>query len=241
MDAYVGAWEDEDAYNERTQRGFNIPPRTRNVIVLRGGASGGHLRRRHRDNDETPENAEASSTTAAGASGAEARGGQLVMKDMTWGLVPHWMKRQPDHATSLKTINARDDTIVEGGSMWRSIRGRKRCIVPAEGFYEWLKKSSTERVPHHIKRKDGRLMCMAGLYDSVTYARSYSSLYTWLADLPCCLRYEGEKEALETYTIITTNSNKQLSFVGGSALSASRHADDRLTAISSHSSTTGCP
>lgn len=193
MDAYVGAWEDEDAYNDRTQRGYNIPPRTRNVIVLRGGDSGGHLRRRHRENDETPEDAEASNTTAAEASEKEGPGGQLVMKDMTWGLVPHWMKRQPDHATSLKTINARDDTIVEGGSMWRSIRGRKRCIVLAEGFYEWLKKSSTERVPHHIKRKDGKLMCMAGLYDSVTY--------------------EGEKEALETYTIITTNSNKQLSFL----------------------------
>ena len=185
MDACVGAWEDEDAYNDRTQRGYNIPPRTRNVIVLRGGASGGHLRRRHQhrdsSSDETPEDGADSSRSAAdevsaSASDKEVPGAQLVMKDMTWGLVPHWMKRQPDHATSLKTINARDDTIVEGGSMWRSIRGRKRCIVLAEGFYEWLKKSSTERVPHHIKRKDGKLMCIAGLYDSVTQVRSRSDL-----------------------------------------------------------------
>lgn len=34
------------------------------------------------------------------------------MTNMQWGLIPHWMKRQPDHATALKTINARDDTIV---------------------------------------------------------------------------------------------------------------------------------
>lgn len=97
--------------------------------------------------------------------------------------------------------------------MWKSIRGRKRCIVIAEGcvsafdwhlraelvhnmysFYEWLKKSPSEKVPHHVKRKDGQLMCFAGLWDSVTYEG------------------EGEKP-LQTYTIITTNSNKQLEFV----------------------------
>ena len=51
--------------------------------------------------------------------------------------------------------------------MWRSIRGRRRCVVVAEGFYEWLKKGN-DRVPHHVKRKDGKLFCFAGLWDTVT-------------------------------------------------------------------------
>lgn len=71
--------------------------------------------------------------------------------------------------------------------MWKSVRGRKRCIVVAEGcavprrallrhyhadtsayrsFYEWLKKGN-DRIPHHVKRKDGKLMCFAGMWDDV--------------------------------------------------------------------------
>lgn len=69
--------------------------------------------------------------------------------------------------------------------MWNSIKGRKRCIVVCQGcvrsprdddvaegaerFYEWLKKGK-EKVPHFTKRKDGKLMCFAGLWDSVTCA-----------------------------------------------------------------------
>lgn len=74
------------------------------------------------------------------------------------------------------------------------MKQRKRCIVIAQGFYEWLKKNNgKERIPHYIKRKDEKLMCMAGLWD--------------------CVQYEGTEEKLYTYTIITTSSNKQLNFL----------------------------
>ncbi len=94
----------------------------------------------------------------------------------------------------LKTINCRDDSLIEDRGMWTTMKKRKRCVVIAQGFYEWLKKNNgKEKIPHYIKRKDGKLMCMAGLWD--------------------CVQYEGSEEKLYTYTIITTSSNKQLSFL----------------------------
>lgn len=78
--------------------------------------------------------------------------------------------------------------------MWTTMKQKKRCIVIAQGFYEWLRKpNSKEKIPHYIKRKDGQLLCMAGLWD--------------------CVQYEALGEKLYTYTIITTSSNKQLNFL----------------------------
>lgn len=48
------------------------------------------------------------------------------------------------------------------------MKQKKRCIVVAQGFYEWLKKGK-DKVPHFVKRKDGKLMCFAGLWDCVQY------------------------------------------------------------------------
>lgn len=55
------------------------------------------------------------------------------------------------------------------------MKRKKRCIVVAQGFYEWLKKpGSKEKIPHYVRRKDGQLMCMAGLWDCVQYEGEYS-------------------------------------------------------------------
>lgn len=83
---------------------------------------------------------------------------------MKWGLVPHWSKHDDGN---LNTINARAEALVEGGSMWGSIKGKKRCAIPCQGYYEWLKKGK-ERLPHFTKRNDGKLMLLAGMYDCVT-------------------------------------------------------------------------
>ena len=70
----------------------------------------------------------------------------------------------------LKTINCRDDSLFEDRGMWTSMKKKKRCIVVAQGFYEWLKKNGgKEKIPHFTKRKDGQLMCFAGLWDCVKY------------------------------------------------------------------------
>jgi hypothetical protein len=86
------------------------------------------------------------------------------------GLVPFWTKRSPDYGSMLKTINCRDDSLYDDRGMWTSMKKKKRCIVVAQGFYEWLKKNNgKEKIPHFTKRKDGQLMCFAGLYDCVQF------------------------------------------------------------------------
>lgn len=100
-----------------------------------------------------------------GGSGEETR---YKLQSMKWGLIPFWTRRSPDYGAMMKTINCRDDSLAQSGGMWSSMKGRKRCVVVAQGFYEWLK-SGRDKVPHFVKRKDGRLMCFAGLWDCVKY------------------------------------------------------------------------
>ncbi|KAI0270732.1 hypothetical protein BC834DRAFT_967456 [Gloeopeniophorella convolvens] len=110
----------------------------------------------------------------------------LVLHSMRWGLVPHW-SRTPD-PPALNTINARAEAVVDaGGGMWGSVRGRKRCVVVAQGYYEWLKRGA-QRVPYFTRHKDGRLMLFAGLYDRATP--------------------EGETKPLWTFTIVTTAASR---------------------------------
>ncbi|TVY53412.1 putative peptidase [Lachnellula cervina] len=114
------------------------------------------------------------------------------LQSMKWGLIPFWTKRNPDYGSMMKTINCRDDSLKENKGLWNTMKQRKRCVVVAQGFYEWLKKGR-EKVPHFVKRKDGQLMCFAGLWD--------------------CVQYEGSEEKHYTFTVITTDSNKQLKFL----------------------------
>ncbi|EER24935.1 hypothetical protein CPC735_015330 [Coccidioides posadasii C735 delta SOWgp] len=114
------------------------------------------------------------------------------LQSMKWGLVPFWTKRSPNYGSLMKTINCRDDSLAENKGMWTSMKKRKRCVVVCQGFYEWLKKGK-EKIPHFIRRKDGDLMCFAGLWD--------------------CVKYDDSDEKLYTFTIITTSSNAYLSFI----------------------------
>ena len=125
--------------------------------------------------------------------------------------MPFWTKRNPDYGTVMKTINARDDSLMGHGGMWTTMKKSKRCIVVAQGFYEWLKKNGgKEKIPHYTKRKDGQLLCFAGLWDCVQYEGMLLYLH-----FPRTLteKAKGSEEKHYTYTIITTDSNKQLSFL----------------------------
>ncbi|KAG0636345.1 DUF159 domain-containing protein [Tuber brumale] len=114
-----------------------------------------------------------------------------ALEYMKWGLIPSWSTSPPNYPGLLKTINCRSDSLAENKPLW-SMKNNKRCIVVALGFYEWLHKGK-EKIPHFIKRKDGEMMLFAGLWD--------------------CVKYEGSRENLYTYTIITTEANEQLSFL----------------------------
>lgn len=99
------------------------------------------------------------------------------IQSMKWGLIPFWTKRKPDYGSMMRTINCRDDSLIEDRGMWTTMKRKKRCIIVCQGFYEWLKKGpgGKEKIPHFVKRKDGDLMCFAGLWDCVQYEGKLSS------------------------------------------------------------------
>ncbi|PHH51648.1 Embryonic stem cell-specific 5-hydroxymethylcytosine-binding protein [Ceratocystis fimbriata CBS 114723] len=121
------------------------------------------------------------------------------LQTMKWGLIPSWTKHPPDYKFTMRTINCRSDSLAGSSGMWTSIKTHKRCIVIAQGFFEWLNRG-TDKVPHYVKRKDGKLLCMAGLWDCTRYEAVGSPL-------------PHSREELYTYTIVTTNSNPQLRFL----------------------------
>lgn len=98
-----------------------------------------------------------------------------------WGLIPAWAK---DIAIGTKMINAKAETISEKPS-FRVPFQRKRCLVPADSFYEW--KQNGDRVPHRIYLKSRRLFAFAGLWD------------IWKAP---------DGSPVHSFTIITTEANE---------------------------------
>lgn len=114
-----------------------------------------------------------SDITEASSPTTDAIRDEYIMQTMQWGLIPFWTKRKPEYASMMKTINCRDDSLSSPGGMWSTMKARKRCIVIAQGFYEWIK-SGKERIPYYVKRGDGQLMCFAGLWDCVCYEGWYT-------------------------------------------------------------------
>ncbi|MFL6130434.1 MAG: SOS response-associated peptidase [Mycobacteriales bacterium] len=79
-----------------------------------------------------------------------------------WGLVPSW---SPDPKRAAKHINARAETITELPAFRSAVR-RRRCLVPADGWYEWAPEpDGAGRQPTYLTRLDGRVLGFAGLYE----------------------------------------------------------------------------
>ncbi|GAA4702345.1 SOS response-associated peptidase [Brevibacillus fulvus] len=108
--------------------------------------------------------------------------GQRRIGQLRWGLVPSWAQ---DEKIGYKLINARAET-VEQKPAFKRLFERKRCIIPADGFYEW-KQGEHGKQPMRIMLKSGELFAFAGLFD------------TWT-------RPDGQK--IHTCTIITTQPNE---------------------------------
>ncbi len=79
---------------------------------------------------------------------------------MMWGLVPSWAK---DPGIGQKMINARAETVAEKPS-YRGPFKNKRCLIPADGFYEW-QKLDKGKLPYYFHLKSGRLFAFAGLWE----------------------------------------------------------------------------
>ena len=111
------------------------------------------------------------------------------MTFMIWGLVPSWAK---DPSMGARLINARSETVAEKPSFREAFK-RRRCIVPADGFYEWMRQGGKKR-PFFFRMKDNAPFGFAGLWD----------------------RWEGEdRQALNSCTILTTEANEVVRPVHG--------------------------
>ena len=99
-----------------------------------------------------------------------------------WGLIPYWAK---DPSIGHKMINARAETVDEKPS-FKTCLIRRRCLIVADGFYEWKKEGATKR-PHRITLKSEELFGFAGLWD------------TWKS---------STGELVNSCTIITTTPNE---------------------------------
>lgn len=97
-----------------------------------------------------------------------------------WGLVPRWAK---DPAIGAKLSNARAESVAEKPSFREAFR-RRRCLIPASGFYEW-KPEAGRRQPYYVHPAQGELFAFAGLWEA----------------------WRGPEGVLETCAIITTDAN----------------------------------
>lgn len=100
---------------------------------------------------------------------------------LTWGFVPHWANSPKE---SFKSINARSETVANSQMFGESFR-EKRCLIPADGFFEWKKITEKNKQPFHFRMKDRSLFAFAGIWD------------LWKAD----------KQVVRSAAILTTTPN----------------------------------
>ncbi len=104
-----------------------------------------------------------------------------------WGLIPAWSK---EGKAEFATFNARAESVREKPT-YRQAFQQRRCIVPADGFYEWTGPKGV-KIPHLFERNDGAPLALAGLHE------------TW--------RSKDGKEQVNSFTIVVTAANRWMSF-----------------------------
>ncbi len=87
-------------------------------------------------------------------------GGERRLELLRWGLIPSWAD---DPGIGSRMINARAETAPEKPSFRRAFRER-RCLIPADGFYEW-KRTNGAKQPYYIRMREGRPFAFAGLWE----------------------------------------------------------------------------
>lgn len=118
------------------------------------------------------------------------KGPRRALGTFRWGLVPSWAK---DPAVGSRMINARAEGITEKPA-YRAAVARRRCLIPADAFYEWQRRTGPDgraagRLPHAVRRHDGRPMALAGVWE------------VWRP------RDRPDAEPLRTCAVITTAAN----------------------------------
>ena len=111
--------------------------------------------------------------------------GKRKLGQMRWGFVPHWYKSVADGPL---LFNARAETLAEKPA-YRNACIKRRCLIPADGFYEWKKQVGSKSKPFYVRRLDRQQMSFAGIW-----------------------QFSGDREdRTPTCTIITVPASKQIS------------------------------
>ena len=113
--------------------------------------------------------------------------GRRAFALLRWGLIPSWVE---DPRTFALLINARGESL-EDKPAFRAALHRRRCLVPADGFYEWRREGSRS-TPYFVSLKSGGPLAFAGLWEN------------WMGP-------NGEE--METVAIVTTTANRALSAI----------------------------
>jgi putative SOS response-associated peptidase YedK len=110
------------------------------------------------------------------------KSGERVLSPLLWGLIPYWAK---DRKIAWRTINARGET-VKTAAAFKSAYVKRRCLVPADAFYEW-KKIGKGKQPYAIAMRDRQPFALAGLWEN------------W--------KDQASGQWVRTFTILTTAPN----------------------------------
>jgi putative SOS response-associated peptidase YedK len=112
--------------------------------------------------------------------------GEREMVAMRWGMVPHFAKSLADFK-GFSTINAQAETLLSK-AMWRVPFQRRRCLIPADGFYEWKKLDEKTKQPYAFGMRSGKPFAFAGIWDA------------W--------KDPATQDWLQSFSIITTEPNE---------------------------------
>lgn len=117
--------------------------------------------------------------------------GERTLDHLRWGLIPSWAK---EPSIGARMINARAETVAKKPS-FRAAFAARRCLIPADGFYEWRTEGGKKQ-PYRVTLADGAPFAFAGLWESWPGAKGGDGL--------------GVEGPLESFTIITTEANERL-------------------------------
>jgi len=124
--------------------------------------------------------------------------GQRTLQMLRWGLVPSWADSL---AGGAKMINARAETVMEK-SAFRNAFARRRCLVPADGFYEW-RPGDKAKQPYFITARAGGPLAFAGLWERWSASPPGSGLLPADGDA-------ARRPYIDSFTIVTTTANATL-------------------------------
>ncbi|WP_324758827.1 SOS response-associated peptidase [Haloarcula sp. GH36] len=119
-----------------------------------------------------------------------------TIQRMEWGLIPSWAEDRSEHGY----INARAETVEDRASFADAYEAR-RCLVPADGFYEWVDREGGKQ-PYRVTLPADELFAMAGLYERWRPPQRQTGLGEFGAS-----GEGGEDDVVETFTILTTEPN----------------------------------